>query len=247
MQKESLSMRDKELPFIQNMFDKIAPKYDLLNRLLSLRQDVAWRRQLVLALCPQENDLILDVACGTGDVALTICQTKDPHIKDPHIKVIGVDFAPQMLINAKKKIDAVNKSKEISLMAADALFLPFKKSVFDAATIAFGIRNIVDKDMVLKSFYNSIKTGGRLLVLELGTPSKGFLRWMYLRYFRKILPIIGAIFSKNKGAYRYLPDSVLKFPSEREFARMMSSAGFHDVKWKSLTFGIATLFVGRKP
>lgn len=242
MQKESLSMRDKELPFIQNMFDKIAPKYDLLNRLLSLRQDVAWRRQLVLALCPQENDLILDVACGTGDVALTICQTKDPHIK-----VIGVDFAPQMLINAKKKIDAVNKSKEISLMAADALFLPFKKSVFDAATIAFGIRNIVDKDMVLKSFYNSIKTGGRLLVLELSTPSKGFLRWMYLRYFRKILPIIGAIFSKDKGAYRYLPDSVLKFPSEREFARMMSSAGFHDVKWKSLTFGIATLFVGRKP
>jgi demethylmenaquinone methyltransferase/2-methoxy-6-polyprenyl-1,4-benzoquinol methylase len=242
MQKESLSMRDKELPFIQNMFDKIAPKYDLLNRLLSLRQDVAWRRQLVLALCPQENDLILDVACGTGDVALTICQTKDPHIK-----VIGVDFAPQMLINAKKKIDAVNKSKEISLMAADALLLPFKKSVFDAATIAFGIRNIVDKDMVLKSFYNSIKKGGRLLVLELGTPSKGFLRWMYLRYFRKILPIIGAIFSKDKGAYRYLPDSVLKFPSEREFAGMMSSAGFHDVKWKSLTFGIATLFIGRKP
>jgi demethylmenaquinone methyltransferase/2-methoxy-6-polyprenyl-1,4-benzoquinol methylase len=242
MQKESLSMRDKELPFIQNMFDKIAPKYDLLNRLLSLRQDVAWRRQLVLALCPQENDLILDVACGTGDVALTICQTKDPHIK-----VIGVDFAPQMLINAKKKIDAVNKSKEISLMAADALSLPFKKSVFDAATIAFGIRNIVDKDMVLKSFYNSIKKGGRLLVLELGTPSKGFLRWMYLRYFRKILPIIGAIFSKDKGAYRYLPDSVLKFPSEREFAGMMSSAGFHDVKWKSLTFGIATLFIGRKP
>jgi demethylmenaquinone methyltransferase/2-methoxy-6-polyprenyl-1,4-benzoquinol methylase len=242
MQKESLSMRDKELPFIQNMFDKIAPKYDLLNRLLSLRQDVAWRKQLVLALCPQENDLILDVACGTGDVALTICQTKDPHIK-----VIGVDFAPQMLINAKKKIDAVNKSKEISLMAADALLLPFKKSVFDAATIAFGIRNIVDKDMVLKSFYNSIKKGGRLLVLELGTPSKGFLRWMYLRYFRKILPIIGAIFSKDKGAYRYLPDSVLKFPSEREFAGMMSSAGFHDVKWKSLTFGIATLFIGRKP
>jgi demethylmenaquinone methyltransferase/2-methoxy-6-polyprenyl-1,4-benzoquinol methylase len=242
MQKESLSMRDKELPFIQNMFDKIAPKYDLLNRLLSLRQDVAWRKQLVLALCPQENDLILDVACGTGDVALTICQTKDPHIK-----VIGVDFAPQMLINAKKKIDAVNKSKEISLMAADALSLPFKKSVFDAATIAFGIRNIVDKDMVLKSFYNSIKKGGRLLVLELGTPSKGFLRWMYLRYFRKILPIIGAVFSKDKGAYRYLPDSVLKFPSEREFAGMMSSAGFHDVKWKSLTFGIATLFIGRKP
>jgi demethylmenaquinone methyltransferase/2-methoxy-6-polyprenyl-1,4-benzoquinol methylase len=242
MQKESLSMRDKELPFIQNMFDKIAPKYDLLNRLLSLRQDVAWRKQLVLALCPQENDLILDVACGTGDVALTICQTKDPHIK-----VIGVDFAPQMLINAKKKIDAVNKSKEISLMAADALLLPFKKSVFDAATIAFGIRNIVDKDMVLKSFYNSIKKGGRLLVLELGTPSKGFLRWMYLRYFRKILPIIGAVFSKDKGAYRYLPDSVLKFPSEREFAGMMSSAGFHDVKWKSLTFGIATLFIGRKP
>jgi demethylmenaquinone methyltransferase/2-methoxy-6-polyprenyl-1,4-benzoquinol methylase len=241
MQKESLSMRDKELPFIQNMFDKIAPKYDLLNRLLSLRQDVAWRRQLVLALCPQENDLILDMACGTGDVALAICQTNVPFIK-----VIGVDFAPKMLINAKKKIDAADRSKEISLMAADALVLPFKKSVFDAATIAFGIRNIVDKELVLKFFYDSIKTGGRLLVLELGTPSKGFLRGMYLFYFRKILPIIGAIFSRNKGAYHYLPDSVLKFPPEREFAGMMLSAGFYDIKWKSLTFGVATLFVGRK-
>ena len=235
-------MRDKELPFIQNMFDNIAPKYDLLNRLLSLRQDVFWRRQLVLALRPQENDLILDVACGTGDVALAICQTKVPCIK-----VIGMDFAPRMLINAKKKIDAINKSKEISLMAADALFLPFKKSVFDAATIAFGIRNIVDKDVVLKYLYNSIKKDGRLLVLELSTPSKGFLRWMYLLYFRKILPLIGAIFSKDNGAYHYLPDSVLNFPSERKFAGMMTSAGFYDVKWKSLTFGIATLFVGRKP
>jgi demethylmenaquinone methyltransferase/2-methoxy-6-polyprenyl-1,4-benzoquinol methylase len=241
MQKESLSMRDKELPFIQNMFDVIAPKYDLLNRLLSLRQDVAWRRQLVTALRPKENDIILDVACGTGDVALAICQTQTPSLK-----VVGIDFAPKMLTNAKKKIRDVNKLKTISLMTADALYLPFRRSVFDAVTMAFGIRNIVDKQMVLQNFYNILSIGGRLLILELTTPPKGTLRWAYLGYFQKVLPLIGTSFSKDNQAYRYLPDSVLKFPSNRKFANMMTSAGFRQVRWKSLTFGIATLFVGYK-
>ena len=234
-------MRDKELPFIQNMFDAIAPKYDLLNRLLSLRQDVAWRRQLVAALRPKENDFILDVACGTGDVALAICQTQTPSLK-----IVGLDFAPKMLINAKKKIRIVNQFKTISLMTADALYLPFRKSVFSAVTMAFGIRNIIDKQQVLQSFYDILSPGGRLLVLELTTPSKGTLRWAYLYYFQEILPLIGTFFSKDNQAYRYLPDSVLKFPSNRRFAGMMTSAGFQQVRWKSLTFGIATLFVGYK-
>jgi demethylmenaquinone methyltransferase/2-methoxy-6-polyprenyl-1,4-benzoquinol methylase len=242
MQKESLSMRDKELPFIQNMFDAIAPKYDLLNRLLSLRQDVAWRRQLVAALCPKENDFILDVACGTGDIALAICQTQTPSLK-----VVGIDFAPKMLINAKKKIRNVNKLKTISLMTADALYPPFRKSVFSAVTIAFGIRNIIDKQLVLQNFYDMLSAKGRLLILELTTPSKGALRWAYLGYFQKILPLIGTLFSKDNQAYRYLPDSVIKFPCNRKFAGMMTAAGFQQVRWKSLTFGVATLFVGYKP
>ena len=235
-------MRDKELPFIQNMFDAIAPKYDLLNRLLSLRQDVAWRRQLVKALCPKENDFILDVACGTGDVAVAICRDQTASLK-----VVGIDFAPKMLINAKKKIEIVNKFKTISLIAANALYLPFKQSAFNAVTMAFGIRNIVDKQFVLQNFYDILSAGGRLLILELTTPPKGPLRWAYLGYFQKILPLIGAFFSKDNQAYRYLPDSVLKFPSNRKFAHMMTAVGFRQVRWKSLTFGIATLFVGYKP
>lgn len=242
MQKEGLSMQDKELPFIQNMFDAIAPKYDLLNRLLSLRQDVIWRKKLVRSLCPKKNDLILDVACGTGDVALAICDTDTSKLK-----VVGVDFAPQMLVNAHKKVQMSKQSEKISLLAADALSLPFKDAVFDAVTIAFGIRNIVNKDLVLKHFFKSLKSGGRLLILELTTPSEGFFRWVYLHYFQKLLPLIGTIFSKNNYAYQYLPDSVLKFPSAEKFASMMTSAGFYKVKWSPLTLGIATLFVGHKP
>lgn len=234
-------MRDKELPFIQNMFNAIAPRYDLLNRLLSLRQDVVWRKQTILALQPQRNDLILDVACGTGDIALAACRAGTDAIK-----VIGVDFAPRMLITAQKKIAHAGQSADIALISADALFLPFRDAVFDAVTIAFGIRNIVDKKTALANFYRHLKPGGRLLVLELTTPSKGLLRWFYLRYFEKILPLIGAHVSRHNQAYRYLPESVLKFPTAPRFAAMMRSAGFQNVRWKPLTFGIATLFVGRK-
>ncbi len=240
MQKEGLSMRDKELPFIQNMFDAIAPKYDLLNRLLSLRQDVAWRDQLVRAVLVKEPQLILDVACGTGDVALAICRAN--HL----VRVIGVDFAPQMLVRAHKKIQAAQLLDNIELLVGDALSLPFDHLVFDAVTIAFGIRNIVDKERALAAFYRRLKPGGLLLVLELTTPERGPFRWIYLSYFQKILPFIGALLSKHNRAYQYLPDSVLKFPSSTRFAAMMRSAGFIDIRWKPLTFGISTLFVGHK-
>ncbi len=233
-------MRDKELPFIQNMFDAIAPKYDLLNRLLSLRQDVAWRNQLVRALGLKRQCLILDVACGTGDVALAVCRA------NPSAKVVGVDFAPRMLTKARKKIHAAKLMDNIDLLAGDALYLPFRPSAFDAVTIAFGIRNIVDKETALGVFYRCLKPGGLLLVLELTTPEKGIFRWVYLSYFQKILPLIGAFLSKHNRAYQYLPDSVLKFPSAGRFAAMMRSAGFGEIRWKPLTFGISTLFVGRK-
>lgn len=241
MQKEELSMQDKELPFIQNMFDSIAPKYDLLNRLLSLRQDVVWRRQVVRALNLKKDDLILDAACGTGDVALAVC-----HAGTPDVRVVGIDFAPQMLTAAKKKVVAAQLGEKIVLLAGDALCLPFLPECFNAVTIAFGIRNIVDKQRALAHFYDALKPDGRLLVLELTTPSTGLLRWAYLFYFQKILPLVGTFFSKHGNAYHYLPDSVLKFPPSEQFARMMGRAGFREVKWKALTFGIATLFVGRK-
>jgi demethylmenaquinone methyltransferase/2-methoxy-6-polyprenyl-1,4-benzoquinol methylase len=234
-------MKTRELPFIRQMFDTIAPRYDLLNRLLSLRQDVSWRRALVSAMAPGKNGRTLDVACGTGDVALEILRRHGSRMA-----VIGLDFAPGMLRLAKKKINTFSSGEQIQLLAGNALALPFANGTFDAVTIAFGIRNIQDKNSVLKAFYDCLKPGGDLFVLELSTPSKGWLRTAYLFYFRKLLPMVGGLFSHNIGAYRYLPESVLHFPPARQFARLMRDAGFVGVKYKPLSLGIATLFVGHR-
>jgi demethylmenaquinone methyltransferase / 2-methoxy-6-polyprenyl-1,4-benzoquinol methylase len=232
-------MNTRELPFIRQMFDTIAPRYDLLNRLLSLRQDVAWRRAMVSAMAPGVNGLVLDVACGTGDVALEILRRHGSRLT-----VIALDFAPGMLFLAKRKMQAASAGGQIRLMAGNALALPFARGTFDAVTIAFGIRNIQDKGAVLKAFYDCLKPGCGLFVLELSTPPEGRLLSAYLLYFRKLLPMIGGLFSHNIGAYRYLPESVLHFPPARQFAGLMRAAGFVGVKWKPMTLGIATLFVG---
>jgi len=234
--------KNTELPFIKDMFESIAPKYDLLNRLLSLRQDVYWRRAMVSEMDIPINATLLDAACGTGDVALEILRQKGHKVR-----VFGVDFSPGMLILAKNKIAGKEKiSDNIFLTAGDAFYLPFKSETFDAVTIAFGIRNIQDKQTVLKCFYDSLKPGGILLVLELAAPPKGGLLSLYLFYFKKILPLIGCFFSKNLMAYQYLPDSVIHFPKSDIFADMMKSAGFSNVRWKKLTLGIAVLYIGYK-
>lgn len=234
-------MKNTELPFIREMFDTIAPRYDLLNRLLSLRQDVSWRRAMVSAMEISKNGKVLDTACGTGDVMLEILRQKGSEIR-----VFGIDFSPEMLRRAKDKFDALRPHTlpDGCLTAGNAFHLPFRPGTFDAVTIAFGIRNIGDKITVMKAFYDSLKPGGMLLVLELAAPSEGFLLSLYLLYFKRILPLIGGFFSKNAGAYRYLPDSVTTFPRPAVFAEMMSSAGFSDVRWRNLTLGIAVLYVG---
>ena len=163
-------MESRELPFVREMFDSIAPRYDLLNRLLSLRQDVAWRKKLVSVMAIPENAQVLDVACGTGDVAIEICRQKGPRVK-----VTGLDFSPGMLRLAQEKI-CRNQNSSISLLAGDALALPFGDASFHAVTIAFGIRNIQDKAGALRAFYESLMPGGMLLVLELATPKKTRLR-----------------------------------------------------------------------
>ncbi len=234
-------MKNRELPFIREMFDTIAPRYDLLNRLLSLRQDVCWRRDMVSAMEISDSGTVLDAACGTGDVMLEIFRQKGPEIS-----VFGLDFSPEMLRLAKDKFDILQPDAppQGCLIAGNAFHLPFRTGTFDAVTIAFGIRNISDKLSVLKIFHDSLKPGGMLLVLELAAPTEGLLLSLYLLYFKKILPLIGGFFSKNVTAYRYLPDSVIKFPKPAVFAQMMRSAGFSDVRWRNLTLGIATLYVG---
>ncbi len=229
-----------ELDFVKEMFDRIAPKYDFLNRLLSFHQDTVWRTRMVQAAALKKGSRILDVACGTCDVALEAsAQLK------ARAKIVGLDFSFGMLDLGKKKL-LTQKNETIELLNADALSLPFGQNRFDAVFIAFGIRNIMDRQRAIDSFHWVLKKGGRLVVLELTTPDKGLFRSLYLFYFKKILPLIGSFFSKHSNAYSYLPQSVLNFPTSVEFAKLMTRAGFKDIRFKKMTFGIVTLFVGNK-
>lgn len=230
---------NKELEFVKDMFDGIAPKYDFLNRLLSMHQDTVWRTRMVKAATLQKGSRVLDVACGTCDVALEISSQLMGQSQ-----IFGLDFSFGMLRLGKQKL---KKKKNIALLNADALCLPFHHHMFDAVFIAFGIRNIMDRPKAIKEFFSVLKSGGRLAVLELTTPEKGIFRSLYLLYFQKILPVIGSFFSKDHTAYTYLPDSVLKFPSPVEFSKLMKQAGFENIRFKQMTFGIVTLFVGTKP
>ena len=226
---------------IQEMFQAIAPRYDFLNRLFSLRRDIRWRRELVEALRVPKGARILDMATGTGDVALEIGRQKGRSIT-----VWEVDFVFKMLQLGKKKILETKHCVDIRQAQGDAFHPPFKPGVFDAVTIAFGIRNIADKKTVLKTFYEVLKKGGQVLILELTLPETGYMQRLYLIYFQKVLPMIGRILSGHSSAYGYLPNSVLKFPSPRDFCKLMEEVGFEKVSYKRLTFGICTLFTGLK-
>ena len=228
---------NKELDFVKDMFDKIAPRYDFLNRLLSFRQDVFWRTQMVEAARLEPGSRILDVACGTCDVALEAYSRLRGRAD-----ITGVDFSLGMLGLGKSKV----RGSRISLVNGDALNLSFHPEIFDAVFIAFGIRNIMDRKGAVDEFQKVLKPGGRLAVLELTTPERGILRKVYLAYFRKILPLIGSFFSKDDHAYSYLPESVLKFPSPVEFSRIMKESGFKNIRFKPMSLGIVTLFVGTR-
>lgn len=229
-------MKEHEIDFVRQMFDHIAPRYDFLNRLLSLRRDVLWRQVLVQSLALNANDRVLDAACGTADVALEIVR------QFPGVQVTGIDFAPQMLRLAQPKIAAA----PICLAAADAFDLPFEFEHFDALTMAFGIRNIQNKAAVLQHFWKHLKPGGRLAILELITPTAEPARSAYLFYFNRLLPIVGRLFSKHSYAYTYLPDSVAKFPPVGDFMQLMRASGFVNLRSCKLTLGIAAIFVGDK-
>jgi demethylmenaquinone methyltransferase/2-methoxy-6-polyprenyl-1,4-benzoquinol methylase len=235
-------MENRELPFVREMFDNIAPHYDRLNRILSMRQDVVWRKKMVSAISIPQNGRVLDVACGTGDVAMEIRRQKASSVG-----VVGIDFSPGMLALARRKSRRFQAHATLSLLAGDALKLPFRQSCFHAITIAFGIRNIQDKPGALNAFYECLAPGGMILVLELATPRESRLKEAYLAYFNKILPIIGRLFSKHRFAYSYLPDSVSRFPEPAAFMSIMRNAGFSNIDCRRLTFGIANLFVGIKP
>ncbi len=222
---------------IRDMFSAIAPRYDFLNRLLSLGIDQGWRRTLARIAVQNETNAILDVACGTGDISLALRQ------KAPKARIVGLDFSQAMLDLAKIKIDRARAG--IELVAASAEELPFSEADFDLLTIAFGIRNVVDKKKALAEFYRVLKPEGRLAILEFSQPHAAWLRSLYNFYFFKILPLVGGLFAR-RSAYRYLPESVAKFPLRDEFTDWLKEVGFQRCRYHSLTFGIATLYLAEK-
>ena len=225
---------------IRAMFGSIAPRYDLLNRLLSLGIDRRWRRFAVgkIGLCGPGR--VLDVATGTGDVALEIAAQTPASVN-----IVGVDFCPEMVELGQVKVQESAHAGRITLQVAPCEEIPFEEGSFDAATISFGIRNVVDRIKGLSEMRRVLKDGGRIVILEFSTPTSPLFRSLYHFYFLKMLPVIGGAFSRF-SAYRYLPDSVLEFPSREEFQAMMTRVGFKEVRHYDLTGGIATVYVGTK-
>jgi demethylmenaquinone methyltransferase/2-methoxy-6-polyprenyl-1,4-benzoquinol methylase len=222
------------------MFDRIAPRYDLLNRLLSAGTDVRWRRRAVdfLELRPQAR--VLDLCTGTADLLIEALR------RDPRHSGLGVDFSRGMLVRGAAKLKSAGLWKRAALAAGDGELLPVRGDAFDGALVAFGIRNVSAPVVAMREVLRVLRPGGRFVVLEFGTP-RGPLGAAYRVYFRSVLPRIGGLVSGDRSAYAYLPASVSRFPAPRGFATLMEEAGFVDVSWRSLTGGIAGLHRGAKP
>ncbi len=225
---------------IRDMFQTIAPRYDFLNRLLSLGIDRYWRSFAVGQLSIPEGGKVLDIATGTGDVALRVAATTPDSVA-----IVGEDFTQGMLVLGKEKIRNSPFADRITLVNAPCESIPHPDNLFDGITIAFGIRNVVDREAGLSEMCRVLKPGGKAVILEFSTPRSRFFGALYQFYFRQLLPFIGGLFSK-RSAYQYLPDSVLEFPSRDTFSSMMRDAGFSETEYYDLTFGIVTVYVGTK-
>jgi demethylmenaquinone methyltransferase/2-methoxy-6-polyprenyl-1,4-benzoquinol methylase len=224
---------------VESMFDAVAPRYDLLNRVLSAGIDRYWRSRAVRMLSDEQPRRVLDVATGTADLAIKIERTLHPR------ETIGIDLSTEMLDRGRAKIEQKGLSPRISLRKADAADLPFADASFDAAFVAFGVRNFEDLDAGLGDIRRVLRPGGALVVLEFSSPRAFPIKQVYDWYSRRVLPRIGGLLSPDQGAYEYLPNSVAAFPDGTDFLRRMRSAGFADLEWTPLTFGIASLYKGR--
>jgi demethylmenaquinone methyltransferase / 2-methoxy-6-polyprenyl-1,4-benzoquinol methylase len=223
---------------VKQMFAGIAGRYDLLNHVLSLNIDKRWRRLVANELrdiLDREDATVLDVACGTGDLSLELA-------RNAKAQIIGTDFCRPMLTIANRKSQIAN----IPYIEADAMTLPVADASFDAATIAFGLRNLPNFENGLKELCRVLKPSGKLVVLECSHPRLPVFRQLYEFYFSTILPRIGGLVSGSRAAYTYLPDSVSKFPEQDALVALMKNCGFSDVRFQNLTGGVAAIHVGTK-
>ena len=231
---------NKKSDNVAAMFNSIAAKYDFLNHFLSLGIDKLWRQRLVKQLAISNPRQVLDIATGTGDLAIQLAK----HHKS--VNITGVDISENMLSIGREKILKRKLEGRINLKQANSLSLPFADGEFDAAMVAFGVRNFEDLSKGITEIHRVLKNGGSLYVLEFSMPSRFPMRNLYRFYFRRVLPFVGGIVSGSKSAYTYLPESVFAFPEKEKFVEIMANAGFKNCSYKRLTFGVASTYVGNK-
>lgn len=223
------------------MFSTVTGRYDFLNHVLSLRRDVAWRRRTASRMRFARTGRLLDVATGTCDLAI------EAALKHPRIRVFAADLVPEMMARGRAKIQRFGLSSRVRLLEADALGLPFEDGRFDVAAVAFGIRNMPDREAALREMTRVVVPGGLVLVLEMSLPRAALLRPIYAVYLNRLLPRVARWFSPNPGAYRYLAESIMGFPAPDVLAGLLQEAGLERVEVHPLTCGVAYLHVGRKP
>lgn len=225
---------------VREMFDRIAPTYDMLNHTLSLNIDRLWRRRVVRLVRRFAPRRILDVATGTGDLAIAMAR------RIRGTQVLGVDLSEGMLDIARRKVAEAGLDGRVVLDTGDAERLSVSDSAVDVATVAFGVRNFGDLDAGLRDIARTLREGGRIVILEFSTPRNPLARAFYGFWNRRVLPRVGGLVSRDRKAYEYLPESIGEFPAPERFLEMMSRAGFRNCKARSQSFGIAHIYVGEK-
>jgi demethylmenaquinone methyltransferase/2-methoxy-6-polyprenyl-1,4-benzoquinol methylase len=225
---------------VELMFNNISPKYDLLNRVLSLGIDKIWRKQALNLLKKDKPSYILDVATGTADLAIEAATRLKP------TSIVGIDIAENMLQIGREKIAKKHLDNIVTLQKGDSEKINFKDNTFDAVIVSFGVRNFQNLELGLSEIYRVLKPGGNIMVLEFSKPQKAPFKQVYQFYFKNILPTIGKIISKDTAAYTYLPDSVNAFPDGKAFCTILEKVGFGIQHFKPFTFGVCTSYVGKK-
>jgi demethylmenaquinone methyltransferase/2-methoxy-6-polyprenyl-1,4-benzoquinol methylase len=226
---------------VEEMFDNIAPSYDKLNHIISFNLDRIWRRRVMRIVRRAKAVKIMDIATGTGDLAIAMAKRVD------RTQILGIDLSEEMLAVARRKVQKQGLEERIMLEKGDAENLTMVETgSIDAATVAFGVRNFENLERGLSEIHRTLREGGKLVVLEFSMPKNRLIRWVYSQYAHRLLPRIGGMISKDKQAYTYLPDSVEEFPTPERFSDMLRAVGFSRVKARSQSFGIAYIYEATK-
>jgi len=242
MGKEILPYKDSDLnkkEQVRQMFDTISGNYDGLNRLITFGADIRWRKRLIRLVSDRNPESILDIATGTGDLALAFAHT-------PAQKIVGLDLSPGMLEVGRKKVVRQDLGDKVEMVLGDSEALDFPEGSFDAATVAFGVRNFENLEKGLSEIYRVLKPGGILAILETSVPEKQPFRWGYHLYGRHVLPLFGRLFSREGTAYSYLSESAAAFPHGERFNNILGKIGFIGMKHEPQTFGVATIYTATK-